>query len=142
MAPITVRPDQLNAVAQFIREHSNRIQAAIQAIDAELKRMNADTFSGQSADALRARYNAMQQRLLMFAPMLNKFAAQLDEAAAAFRKADADQSGSGSAAGRSGASGTGWQMGSLTNGKTSGMGSQDHISAIQSANRSVTWRMW
>jgi WXG100 family type VII secretion target len=143
MAQIAVRPEQLNAMAQAIRAHSNRISAAIQAIDAEMQRIGAGSFAGQSADALRARYSAMQQRLLVFAPMLNKFANQLDEAAAVFRKADLSATrGAGAGAGGSGAN---WHMSDSPAGATStggGLGSADHVRAIQEANKAVNWKLW
>jgi WXG100 family type VII secretion target len=136
MAQIAVRPDQLNSIAQSIRDHSNRIQAAIQAVDAEMRRMNTDTFAGQAADALRSRYNNVQQRLLSFAPMLTKFANQLDEAAAAFRKADAAESGANRPA-----SGN-WSM---SNAITSGGGGEnlaERVRVIQEATQGAAWRLW
>ena len=45
MAQIAVRPDQLNAIAQAIRDHSNRIQAAVQAVDAEMRRQDEQRFA-------------------------------------------------------------------------------------------------
>lgn len=136
MAQIAVRPDQLNAIAQSIRDHSNRIQAAIQAVDAEMRRMNADTFAGQSADALRSRYNNVQQRLLSFAPMLNKFANQLDEAAAAFRKADAAESSTNRPA-----SGN-WSMASTMAGSSGGANIAERVKAIQEATQGAIWKLW
>ncbi len=133
MAQIAVRPDQLNAIAQAIRDHSNRIQAAVQAVDAEMRRMNADVFAGQSADALRSRYNNVQQRLLSFAPMLNKFANQLDEAAAAFRKADASESSvSRPASGN-------WSMAGPIGG---GDNVAERVKVIQQATQNAAWKLW
>jgi WXG100 family type VII secretion target len=137
MAQIAVRPDQLNAIAQFIRDHSNRIQAAIQAVDAEMRRMNADTFAGQSADALRSRYNNVQQRLLSFAPMLSKFANQLDEAAAAFRKADVAESGTNRPTGGN------WSMASTMTGSSGGAENiAERVKAIQEATQGAIWKLW
>lgn len=141
MAQISVRPDQLNAIAQDLRTHTNRIEAAIQAIDAEMRRLGAENFAGQSADALRMRYSTMQQRLTLFGPMLNKFATQLDEAASAFRQADLAARGAGGTL----PSGGNWHLadtpgGALTT--SSGLGSPDHIRAIQEINKTIDWKMW
>lgn len=91
MADILVRPDQLDADADSIRSHASRIQAAVEAVDAELQKMNPDVFSGHLADALRARYQQIRENMLEFAPFLERFATELNEAATAFRQADTTQ---------------------------------------------------
>lgn len=88
MSEIQVRPDQLESDASAIRSHADRIQAAIEAVDAEIQKNNADVFAGHMADALRSRYAQMREQLMAFSPMLKQFAQQLDEAAQSFRQAD------------------------------------------------------
>lgn len=91
MPDIQVRPDQLEADAETLRTHATRIQTAIDAVDAEIQRMNVDVFSGHMADSLRARYAQMREQMMSFAPMLKQFSLKLDEAAASFRQADSVQ---------------------------------------------------
>lgn len=88
MSGIEVNPAQLQQIAQDIETCATTIQAAIDEIDAELKRMNETVFEGQRAEALRARYLAQQATLEEFAPMLRQFGALLDGAAEAFIEAD------------------------------------------------------
>jgi WXG100 family type VII secretion target len=89
MAPIAVNPEQMRIIAAALRAHSRRIQSAVESVEAEMARLSADQFSGQRAEDLRLRFQAARQRLAQYASMLNKFADQLDEAAEAFRRADA-----------------------------------------------------
>jgi hypothetical protein len=68
--------------------------------------------------------------------MLTKFANQLDEAAAAFRKADAAESGANRPA-----SGN-WSM---SNAITSGGGGEnlaERVRVIQEATQGAAWRLW
>lgn len=88
MSHIAVNPENLRATAAALRAHSSRIQSAVAAIEAELARLSPDQFSGQRAEALRSRYQAVHQHFTQLAAMLNKFADQLEEAAEAFRRAD------------------------------------------------------
>lgn len=88
MSDILVKPDQLESDANTIRSHADRIQAAIDTVDAELQKMNADVFAGHMADALRSRYTQMREQLMSFSPLLKQFSQQLDEAAQSFRQAD------------------------------------------------------
>jgi WXG100 family type VII secretion target len=138
MSQISVRPDHLNAIAQALRMHGQRIQTAIEAIDAEMRRLNADSFAGQSADVLHAHYQRLRQRLMTFSPMLTRFANQLDEAAAAFRRADLAESGSGAAQ----PAGT-WNLSGPVAGADPGMATlTEHARAVQDATRAATWRLW
>lgn len=85
---IRVEPQDLESKSQEIRTCANKIQSAIDLVDAELNRMNAAEFSGQRADELRARYQQMRETLMSFCPMLNRFSQSLDETATRFRQAD------------------------------------------------------
>ncbi len=91
MPEILVKPAELDSSADQIRSSAARIQQAIEAVDAELQRMSGERFSGHRAEALRARYQAMRQTLMSFAPLLTGFGTVLNEAAAEFRKADTPQ---------------------------------------------------
>lgn len=89
MAHVAVNPENMQAVAAALRAHSSRIQSAVESIETEIARLSADQFAGQRAEALRARFQALRPQLTHYATLLSKFAAQLEEAAEAFRRADA-----------------------------------------------------
>jgi WXG100 family type VII secretion target len=132
MAHIAVTPENLQATAAALRAHSSRIQSAVAAIEAEMARLSPDQFSGQRADALRARFQAAQQRFVNFAALLNKFADQLDEAAEAFRRADAAQTENATDDGS-------FQL--ATTFSTSAQAAR--AQAAQAALRTVTWnKLW
>ena len=133
MAHIAVNPENLQATAAALRAHSSRIQSAVAAIEAEMARLSPDQFSGQRAEALRARFETTHQRFAHFAAMLNKFADQLDEAAEAFRRADA------AAQTESAADGSSFQLAS-----TFSTGAQAaRAQAAQAALRTVNWnKLW
>ncbi len=96
-----------------------------------MARLSADQFSGQRAEAVRMRFQAMRLRLAQYAALLSKFADQLEEAAEAFRRADAVHSQAAS----NGAP-------QLTT--TSSLGDQAaRAQAAQAAMRTVSWRkLW
>jgi hypothetical protein len=97
-----------------------------------MARLSPDQFSGQRADALRARFQAAQQRFVNFAALLNKFADQLDEAAEAFRRADAAQTENATDDGS-------FQL--ATTFSTSAQAAR--AQAAQAALRTVTWnKLW
>lgn len=131
MAPIAVNPEQMRIIAAALRTHSRRIQSAVESIEAEMARLSADQFSGQRAESLRLRFQTAQQRLTQYAAMLNKFADQLDEAAEAFRRADA-------------AHGNAGQGNSFQLTTTFSTGEQAaRVRAAQAAMRTVTWsKLW
>jgi WXG100 family type VII secretion target len=133
MAHIAVNPENLRATAAALRAHSSRIQSAVAAIEAEMTRLSPDQFSGQRAEALRARSQAARERFAHFAAMLNKFADQLDEAAEAFRRADAG------AQTESAADGSNFQLAT-----TFSTGAQAaRAQAAQAALRTVNWnKLW
>lgn len=83
-----VQPQQLEDTAGSIRDHAARIQAAIDEIDNQIRRMGPDAFKGQRADALRSRYNQLRETLMGFTPLLQDFGTNLDNTASSFRQAD------------------------------------------------------
>jgi WXG100 family type VII secretion target len=135
MAQIIVRPNQLNSTAEDIRAHIVRIQAAVDAIDVEMRRLTPSHYSGQTAQALRTHYGALQNRLLAFGPALSRFAKQLDELATLFRQADTQAEES---AGRP--AGENWNM--VTPTATPGDMQVARANAIKEANQALTWRLW
>ncbi|PJF36238.1 MAG: hypothetical protein CUN49_06490 [Candidatus Thermofonsia Clade 1 bacterium] len=132
MPSIAVNPENLQAVAAALRAHGSRIQSAIEAIELEMLRLSTDQFSGQRAEALRLRFQSARQRLMQHAAMLSKFADQLEEAAEAFRRADA-------AAYSPSTPSSGFQMAI-----TFSTGDQAaRVQAAQAAMRTVTWsKLW
>ena len=85
---ILIVPQDLEAKAGQIRDHAQKIQAAIDAVDADINALNASVFEGHRASELRTRYTRYRDYLTAFKPMLERFASELDMAAAKFRAAD------------------------------------------------------
>ncbi len=133
MAHIAVNPENIRNIAAALRAHSSRIQGSVEAIEAEMQRLSADQFTGQRAEALRVRFQAARQRLTQYATMLGKFATQLEEAADAFRRADAAANGEGTQ------NGNGFQLTT-----TFSVGSNAaRAQAAQAAIRAVNWgKLW
>ena len=89
MAEIQVRPDDLIANAEQLRNHAQQIQNAVDIVDYQiLTRMGPAVFSGNRPDMLRGRYIEMQEMLRSFRLLVTNFAQKLDEAARDFRSAD------------------------------------------------------
>lgn len=85
---IKIVPAEVEGNAEEIRAHAARIQAAVDAVDAQIQQMNESVFAGNMANELRTRYANTREAIMNFTPMLNRYAETLDEAAAAFRGAD------------------------------------------------------
>ena len=88
MAQIKVIPQDLQSKAEQIRAHANRIQAAVDAVDADIKALGTSVFEGHRADELRTRYTQYRDYLTAFKPMAERFASELDLAAQKFIAAD------------------------------------------------------
>jgi WXG100 family type VII secretion target len=88
MAEILVKPTDLTHTASEIRSHAKRLQAAIDAVDADMRALGPGSFEGARADALRARYSKIREKIYQFKPMIDHFAKDLDEASARFAAAD------------------------------------------------------
>ncbi|MFQ3534887.1 MAG: WXG100 family type VII secretion target [Aggregatilineales bacterium] len=131
MAHIAVNPKDMQIIAAALRAHSSRVQSAVESIEVEMARLSADQFSGQRAEAVRMRFQAMRPRLAQYAALLSKFADQLEEAAEAFRRADAVH-------GQAASSGA-FQLTT-----TFSLGDQAaRVQAAQAAMRTVSWRkLW
>jgi WXG100 family type VII secretion target len=138
MTQIIVRPDQLNAIAQSIRAHARRIQNAVMLIDSEMRRLGQDSFSGANADAIRAHYHNLRDRLMNFEPILNKFAGQLEDAAEMFRRADADHQTGDTARGGDWQTSATYAAGSTP----TEISRAERMEAIRQANQTIRWRLW
>ncbi|HIE25510.1 MAG TPA: hypothetical protein EYP74_05850 [Anaerolineales bacterium] len=88
MAQIQVRPQDLMSKATQIRDHAQKIQAAIDSVDADIRSLNVSQFEGHRATELRTRYNRYHDYLTAFKPMVERFANELDMAAQKFKAAD------------------------------------------------------
>ena len=88
MAEILVKPTDLSHTASEIRTHAKRLQAAIDAVDADIRALGPGSFEGARADALRARYGKIREKIYQFKPLIEHFAKDLDEAATRFSAAD------------------------------------------------------
>lgn len=88
MAEILVKPSDLTTTASEICSHAKRLQAALDAADAEMRVLGPGNFEGDRADALRARYNKIRERIYQFKPLIELFAKDLDEASARFSAVD------------------------------------------------------
>jgi WXG100 family type VII secretion target len=88
MVTINIIPSELRNTADQIREHAKRMQAALDAVEADMRALGPGTFEGMRADNLRARYNQVRDRIFNFKPLLDKFAMELDNAAIRFEAAD------------------------------------------------------
>lgn len=88
MAEILVKPQDLDAKASQIRDHAQKIQAAIDAVDADINALGTSVFEGHRATEMRTRYTRYRDYLSAFKPMLERFAIELEMAAAKFRAAD------------------------------------------------------
>ena len=88
MAQIQVRPQDLMSKASQIRDHAKKIQAAIDSVDGDIKALNTSQFEGHRATELRSRYQKYHDYLNAFRPMIERFANELDLAAAKFKAAD------------------------------------------------------
>jgi WXG100 family type VII secretion target len=85
---IEVRPQDLDTKAAQIRQHAQKIQAAIDAVDTDINSLNASQFEGNRATDLRTRYRRYSDYLRSFKPMVERFAIELEQAATKFRIAD------------------------------------------------------
>lgn len=90
---IDVKPQELENAAQIIEAAASNLQLAIDEVDAEFIKQNAEVFAGNRADALRTRYLAQQASLQEFSPFLRQFSQMLQVAAEAFRQADTSNQG-------------------------------------------------
>ena len=88
MNDIKVIPADLTHTASDVRNHAKRLQAAIDAVDADMRALGTDNFEGVRADTLRGRYNKIREKIYQFKPLIEHFAKDLDEAAARFSAAD------------------------------------------------------
>lgn len=88
MSDILVTPPQLRLIADQIQQRAKTVQAAIDAVDNQIKALGPSRFEGIRADTVRARYNRNRQNFYNFKPILDRFAATLQEAAARFAGAD------------------------------------------------------
>lgn len=87
MAEILVRPPELQQAANDLRAHVKRLQASLDAVDAEIRSLSGN-FEGMRAEALQARYNKIRDQIYRFKPLIDHFAKDLDEAASRFAAAD------------------------------------------------------
>jgi len=87
MAEILVKPTELRQAANELRSHAKRLQAALDAVDAEMRSL-AGKFEGQRAEALQSRYNKIREQIYRFKPLIDHFAKDLDESATRFTAAD------------------------------------------------------
>lgn len=126
MAQVGGNPEQLMNIAQALRGHSSRILAALDGAAAEMGRLTPDAFAGAVAESARSRFTHIRGRMGDYAAMLLKFAEQLDQAAAAFRRVDQDHA---TPPIDSGAQGSGF--------------SSARVNAAQTAMKGVTWqKLW
>lgn len=87
MAEILVRPPELRMAASDLRDHAKRLQAALDAVDAEMRSLSGN-FEGMRAQALQDRYNKIREQIFRFKALIDHFAKDLDEAAIRFSAAD------------------------------------------------------
>ena len=83
MVDILVKPPLLTATASDIRSHANKLQAAIDAVDADIRAL------GHRADTLRANYSKVRENIYSFKKLLDQFAKDLDQVAIQMTAADA-----------------------------------------------------
>jgi WXG100 family type VII secretion target len=88
MVEILVKPAELTNTASELRAHAKRLQAAIDAVDADMRALGPGSFEGARADALRSRYSQIRVKIYQFKPLIEHFAKDLDEASARFAAAD------------------------------------------------------
>ena len=88
MAQIQVKPQDLMSKAEQIRAHTQKIQVAIDAVNADINALNTSQFEGYRVTELRTRYQKYHDYLSSFKPMVDRFANELDLAAQKFQAAD------------------------------------------------------
>ena len=88
MADILVKPPELRLTATDLRKSAKNIQNAVDSVDAAIKQLGPSRFEGARADALRARYNRLRDAIYRFKPLIDTFAAELDDTASKFSAAD------------------------------------------------------
>ena len=88
MTDILVKPPELRLTATDLRKSAKNIQNAIDSVDSDIKQLGPSRFEGARADALRARYNRVREAIFRFKPLIDTFAAELDDTAARFSAAD------------------------------------------------------
>lgn len=89
MVDILVKPPLLTATASDIRSHANKLQAAIDAVDADIRALGPGSFEGHRADTLRANYSKVRENIYSFKKLLDQFAKDLDQVAIQMTAADA-----------------------------------------------------
>lgn len=91
MVDILVRPPELRQIAEDLSSHAKKLQDALDTVDNEIRALGGSTFVGMRADALRAHYSKILEKIYQIKPLINHFASDLNEAASRFEAADKGQ---------------------------------------------------
>jgi uncharacterized protein YukE len=88
MNDILIKPPRLREVATQVREHTKKIQQALQEVDTALNGLGVPRYAGNRSDTLRKRYAKIKPNIMKAPATLDGFAKDLDEAALRFETAD------------------------------------------------------
>ena len=88
MAQILVTPEELRNKAAALRNSASHIQNALDETNGKILQLSVSLFAGARADVLRQRYLVQSENMRKIRQAVVHFAQLLEEAAAAFEKAD------------------------------------------------------
>jgi uncharacterized protein YukE len=91
MSLINIRPQELRMAAFRMIFKARSVHSAINTVDKEIKSLDEDTFSGESATRLRMDYQKYRTHLLSSSDLIVRFARSLIDIANDFEKADRKQ---------------------------------------------------
>jgi WXG100 family type VII secretion target len=88
MSEILVKPAELKQSSTELQKNARDIQTAIDHVDAAIKALGPSRFEGVRADTLRGNYQRLRDKIYSFKPLIDAFAADLEQAASRFEAAD------------------------------------------------------
>lgn len=88
MPQILVTPEELRSKAAALRDSASRIQNALDETNGKILQLSSSLFAGVRADTLRQRYLVKSENMRKAKQAIIHFAGLLEQAAAAFEKAD------------------------------------------------------
>jgi len=91
MVDILIQPPELRRISEQLRTSAQKIEAALQAIDNDIRSLKGDKFLGSRSDKLQVNYAPKREALLKAKNIILHFAEDLNIAAGVFEKADKDK---------------------------------------------------
>lgn len=85
---IIIKPEDLIAAANVLRESSKMVQTAIDEVDQQIQALGPTRFQGVSADTIRGKYAKMRDQFYGFKPFIDQFANKMDSIAVDFKAVD------------------------------------------------------